>query len=403
MASGLNHKLLVDEARKFMGNKQFDMAFALMATVWESQKNSIPYLHDLAECSFRVKQYEVSERAAARLVDIDPSRPAWKVLLGRVLVSSGNPDRAKEVLLEASSNREQEGAALRWLIEVGKMSGDGNLERQSAERIVQLHNAGEKLPVNALDRAHQSLGRLADGISMAGMVDLSMNVRGALVHKTLGIKVADADMLTDRIRNSFKTGTYEHWESEAAIRVIKAGDRVLELGGGVGFVSAVVGAKAAKVASYHVIEADPRLKKIIETTHQLNGISGFTVETCMVSTNPAEIEKGTAQFALAGNFTASSAKRLNVGRREISVPVRSLDEVLKEHVPNVLICDIEGSELDLVDGDLGSFRAIMMEIHPDVFGLEGVAQIFRRLTSQGFAYDIKNSNGAVVTFAKVSA
>lgn len=397
----VNNKVVITEAKQQFRDNKLDVAFALMNGVYDRMADNAAFLQDLAECSFRLKEYEASEKAAEKLLEIDGAKPYWRILLARTLVSNGNPERAKELLLSVTGNRESEGLALRWLLEVGKVLKDAALEKETAERIVQLHNAGQKLPANALDRAHAALGRVGSEASLSGSISTDVEFNGVIEHKQFGIKIPDTNILSDRIRNSFRTGTYEHWEGEAAVRLIKGGERILELGGGLGFVSSVVGVKAAKVESYHIIEADPRLKAVIEKTHELNGVKGFTVETCMVSAVPEEIEKGSAQFALAGNFTASSAKRLNVGRREISVPVVSFDAMMEAHKPNILICDIEGSELDLVENaDLTPFRAVMMEIHPDVFGSDGVARIFKRFGDIGFAYDTTMSSGSVVTFQK---
>ena len=80
---------------------------------------------------------------------------------------------------------------------------------------------------------------------------------------------------------------------------------------------------------------------------------------------------------------------------QIEVPVVKLHELLAELVPNVLIVDIEGGELDLFEGaeTLGSVDRIALELHPQIYGSAGVLSVFRALCRLGFAYNSDLSHG----------
>lgn len=216
-----------------------------------------------------------------------------------------------------------------------------------------------------------------------------------LVHKIYGTKFPKSKMFTERICNAIRLGRYEAHEAKAALSNISAGDRVLELGGGAGFMSTLITQKIA-VASYTLVEADYRMLPVIRQMHALNDVAGVTVHHAIASATDGAV----GQFALAGNFTASSANRLGVGRREVEVPKISVRSLTDDGV-DVLICDIEGGELDVLPScDLASVRAVIAELHPDVIGSDGVLQVFGAMHGQGLVYDCASSFGNVVTFKR---
>ena len=72
--------------------------------------------------------------------------------------------------------------------------------------------------------------------------------------------------------------------------------------------------------------------------------------------------------------------------REISVPTRTWAEVMAQFRPDVLLMDIEGGELALLEGaDLSGLRAIVLEFHPDTYGKQGMRRCKALLERAGFA------------------
>ena len=60
----------------------------------------------------------------------------------------------------------------------------------------------------------------------------------------------------------------------------------------------------------------------------------------------------------------------------VRVPTRSFAEVCAELQPNVLIMDIEGGELELLRHmDLSGFRGVVLEFHPEAYGIGGMREI----------------------------
>lgn len=224
-----------------------------------------------------------------------------------------------------------------------------------------------------------------------------------LKHRHFDIRVPRGDHLTDKLSKAFETGSYERREGEIVRRALTGGERILELGGGIGFISALA-CRTVRPALYHVVEANPALIPVIHAVHRLNGVTGVQVDNCILTNAPADLERGHVTFAIAHHFTASSARKTGIGRTEIEVPARSFNAEVARHRYDTLICDIEGSELDLIrNADLGGFRLIMLELHTAIIGLKGIHKVFARLGRAGFAYDEDLSHGAVVSFRRFEA
>lgn len=222
-------------------------------------------------------------------------------------------------------------------------------------------------------------------------------------HRVFDIVVPRGDYLSEKLVSAFEAGSYERWEGEFVRKILKGGERVLELGGGIGFVSTLA-CKAATPQIYHVIEANPALIPVIADVHRRNGVAdtpGLKVDNCILTNTPADLAKGSVTFAVAYNFTASSAMKTGIGRPEIEVPARSFNDEVAKHRYDTLICDIEGSELALFrTADLTHFQTLMIEVHKSIIGLQGVQKVFARIGRAGFGYDEDLSHGSVVTFRR---
>ena len=86
-----------------------------------------------------------------------------------------------------------------------------------------------------------------------------------------GVKVPDSPMMSPGRIGRINAARYEGQEIAGALSVVGEGDRVLELGAGIGVVGAVVAhnAKPEKVMSF---EANPGLIEHIEALHVLNDL-----------------------------------------------------------------------------------------------------------------------------------
>lgn len=202
------------------------------------------------------------------------------------------------------------------------------------------------------------------------------------VIETQGIKVPfDPRIITPKIERPMRRGRYEGGECAALRRVLRPGDRVLELGAGLGLCSTVA-AMAEGVERVVAIEANPELLPLIRETHRLNGVEGR-----VDLRNGVAVPQGgdDIAFYIRPDFWASSMEAGSRGYTRVeTLPAIGLTDLIAELRPTVLVCDIEGGELGLFDGlDLSGVRNLVLELHPKVYGKEGLARIGTVLACKG--------------------
>jgi FkbM family methyltransferase len=116
--------------------------------------------------------------------------------------------------------------------------------------------------------------------------------------------------------------------------------------------------------------------------------------------------EGTAPFFLRDDFLGSSAADFVGEGKErpserVEVPVLAADRVIADAGPTVLVCDIEGAEVEVLPlMDLSGLRAAIVELHPQWVGAAGVASMFSAMARAGLTYFPRTSQGKVVTFRR---
>lgn len=191
------------------------------------------------------------------------------------------------------------------------------------------------------------------------------------------------DTMTGRIRAALRAETYERKECQAVQPVVQKGDRVLELGGGIGYVSTLMAKRcqAGRVVSY---EANPALIPHIRRMHAANGADQVELRHAILS--PAESPP--VPFHLRRNILASSlGGPLDGVLQTVPVTCHAVAAVLAEVQHDVLVCDIEGGEADLLPaGDWSRLRAAVIELHPQWIGGHGVQAVFDAMQRSGLTY-----------------
>jgi FkbM family methyltransferase len=210
-----------------------------------------------------------------------------------------------------------------------------------------------------------------------------------------GIRIPiDRDIITDRILYSIIRGRYESTESKALKAHIRSDDRVLELGGGLGLISALA-SKIVKSGEVVSVEANPRMVHYIAQVHALNGIQATVLNAIVAKSDTAKA----APFYLRKNFWSSSMSPQPADYVEtVQVPVRGINELVQQYQPTVAIIDIEGGETELIAGNWpDQLRLIIMEVHTDVIGNDGLQRIKDFFVKAGFS---ANLNGAMLTMTR---
>ena len=218
--------------------------------------------------------------------------------------------------------------------------------------------------------------------------------------RSRGLKIPKHPQLTTgMVRGALKEGTYERKECDAVMRVVQAGDRVLELGGGIGYMSTLLSVKkkVEKVVSY---EANPALIPYIHSVHAANEVHNVDLRNALLSPEAGD----PVPFYIRKSFLASSMDG-EVEKDSIvevaQVMQHAIGPVIADLQPNVLVCDIEGAEADLLPaGDWSGLRAAIIELHPQWIGQSGVQAVFDAMHKAGLTYFPKACEGKVVTFRK---
>ncbi len=200
-----------------------------------------------------------------------------------------------------------------------------------------------------------------------------------------GVRIPiDPAVVSDRMLKSIANGTYERAESHLLRRIVRKGDRILELGAGIGFISALAG-RLSVGGAVSVVEANPSLIPLIEATHRANGIEANIINAVIVDEPESTLSGRTMPFHLREDFWASSLDATRPGiKSSVDVPLKSLASLLAEAKPDVLVFDIEGGEDPLfASADLPGVRAVCGEFHPDIVGLAATTRIIQNFLRQG--------------------
>lgn len=179
-------------------------------------------------------------------------------------------------------------------------------------------------------------------------------------------------------------GGYEAAEFQVLKDTLRPDDRVLELGGGIGYLSAH-SAKICGSENVVVVEADPGSYDLMCRNHALNGLSP-TAHHAVVGRDA----KDSVRFYQADSMLASSAQRK--ADKWVDIPQLSFADLVRDHQPTYLVSDVEGAEGEIFDGaDLSSIKRILIEVHEDVIGADGITKLFRRFLDEGFQLSVAQS------------
>lgn len=195
----------------------------------------------------------------------------------------------------------------------------------------------------------------------------------------MGQRVYLATEANAAIRYLLYKGRYERPEAALIDQYVNTGDHVIELGGSLGIISQLTRKKIGENATQIIVEGDPELADICTRVQK---ISVPNDNTKMVSAAVA-YSGTTVQFS-SGNGNAhigrvdfSNAQGGGEGMIEVpTIHIAQLRDMLPEG-KSVLICDVEGAELDILDNEsdmLKLFSVAMIEFHPHLYVKDGLPE-----------------------------
>lgn len=211
----------------------------------------------------------------------------------------------------------------------------------------------------------------------------------------------DPAVMSPKMIAVMRASRFERQEAKQLDLILEDDEIVLEIGAGIGFISTLLtkSDKTKRVVSY---EANPDLLPVIEKTvlNNLNDKAGkHSVRNAILSN---DMSHRNVAFYIHRDFWASSLLPLENPLRVDKIPMRSFNSALKEIRPTLIVCDIEGAELNLFTGaKLEGVKKIYLEIHQKKLGGSGIRDLFEVMHNHGFHYDQHHSNGAVVLFLRI--
>lgn len=212
----------------------------------------------------------------------------------------------------------------------------------------------------------------------------------------LGVELElPSHLMTPSIARAFDEKYYEAAEAAEVPYIMQNGERVLEIGSAIGFLSTLV-AKSGKSSRVIAVEANPELVELSKRTYAINNVDVEVYNEILAA------EDGEGDLYIHADFWSSSIRPWDGGRR-VAVPKRSFQKRLAEWRPTLILVDIEGGEESLFDGiDLAGVERIMLEVHQENIGRAGMKHVFDVISAQNFHYDQWHSSRRIVTFTSVS-
>ena len=134
----------------------------------------------------------------------------------------------------------------------------------------------------------------------------------------------DAAAVPKFVRSALFKGTYEDNERRLVRGLLKPGDRVLEIGTGIGLVSLVCAkiCGAENVLSY---EANPQLERIIRKNYELNGLTP-NLRMRAITTDGRPVS-----FFRNDNIVSSSIAERTGFAEKMSVESDRFDDIIGKH------------------------------------------------------------------------
>lgn len=192
--------------------------------------------------------------------------------------------------------------------------------------------------------------------------------------------VCDPDLVHRDVAKSIIKGSYEAPERVLVRAALRPGDKVVEVGTGVGVVSLLCNhlAGSGNVTSF---EANPALEPIIQKNFALNGM----VPRLRLLAVTVTVDGAPISFFRNENVVSSSIFDRGLEAQKVTVESVPIDQALAENKATVLVMDVEGAEIDLLRAaDLSGLREIIVETHPHIVGEAATQAMIDDICARGF-------------------
>lgn len=224
-------------------------------------------------------------------------------------------------------------------------------------------------------------------------------LRRTKIHHIDGLTVRTFDAPIDEsTRKSLWRGSYEGAERDFVRALVRAGDRVLEGGGGIGVVSMVACRAVASGGWVLVYEPNARAADAIIRNAGANGLNIEVVKGALSDEQGSAVLRYDTSF-IGGVIGGGSQDH----PRSETVSTHDIHAVVADRAPNVLILDVEGFEGRLIARcPIDGLDVIILETHPALMSAAELSRMYRRLLNSGFVMQQARRSPLVVAFARES-
>jgi FkbM family methyltransferase len=223
-----------------------------------------------------------------------------------------------------------------------------------------------------------------------------------------GLKVPlDPAVLSPAILKGLRLGKYETPRLKCLAGMIEAGDRIVDIGSGIGFLSAWM-AREGRAALIVSIDGHPGVQAYAEQLHRLNGVETVIRRNALVVTAKAAASE---KLYISADFWGSSMiPDVKAQTAVVEVPVLSFSELIAEYRPNMLVIDLEvmreylspeATSGPLEAMDLTGVDKVVVHLPIHLGGQRGIRRVFDFFSAQDFYYNIDHSRLAVVLFSRI--
>jgi FkbM family methyltransferase len=173
---------------------------------------------------------------------------------------------------------------------------------------------------------------------------------------------------------------YETAEVQLAKKHLNSSDKVLEIGGGIGFMGIFL-KKIIGVLDYIAVEPNYQLNAVSKKNQKLNGVDFETLNFVLGN------ENGDLQFNFSDDFWSSSLLPRNDTKKTERINAVTVETLLSKlsFDPNTVLIDIEGYEKDLDFNALTKkINKIIIELHPHIIESTKCARIITQIMMSGY-------------------
>ncbi|QPC91651.1 FkbM family methyltransferase [Mesorhizobium sp. INR15] len=206
------------------------------------------------------------------------------------------------------------------------------------------------------------------------------------------------------IITALDNNSYERRERHLTAELLHPSDRVIEAGTAIGIV-AMTAALIVGAENVLTFDANPDIIEHARQNFDRNGLSKILSRNGVLK-NRRKIAGSdeTVDFYIDKAFWASrlDASLTTPGIvKTVQIPIYCLEDAICTHAANVLICDIEGGETELLmEADLTAIRLIIMETHYAVSGETVTDAMMRKLVLEGFSFHLGHSGDNFVVLRR---